>query len=161
LAKDKYDNLIGQTLKNFTISVGSWEGAFYYNEAWANNITFQSFRNANFIFKAPRELNKPIVNITVSWYNDDNVLIEKKFPVSIVKWKLDIYYEWWLVSNNSKVLYDLAKKGNNISSKDAKWFEKINSDNLFKLSLRLYDQNWIYLDSVANAFSQNWLFIPW
>ena len=160
LAKDKYDNLVNQTVKTFNISVLSWDWLLYYGGTLSNTIDFQNFRDSDFILKASKDLKKSTIDIIVSGYNEDTVLINERLPISVVVWKLDIAHDAKILSNNSKTDYDLALKWDGLYITWSDWVRTIDESKLLKLSLTLKDQNWVYLDSVLRAYSQNWLLFP-
>lgn len=161
LAKDKYDNLVNQTVKNFNLSVSSGDWLFYFDGVLSNSITFQNFRDSDFIFKASKDTKKSVIDIILSGYNEDNLLINEKLPIEVVIWDLDISYKASILSNNAGIEYNLAENWHNLYLTWSDWSRTIDDSKLLKLSLILRDQKWIYLDSVLKVYSQNWLVFPW
>jgi len=160
-AQDAYDNPLGQTVEQYTISpsTGTINGE--------TSLTINNFADASFIYQAPDTVagNMPVV-LTITGTNNDDVLISGTQNIIVAKGILNISYLHQLVystnvnSVNRAMGYTLPNSNSDLVQEDVNNIAQIQETALPQISLLLQDRNGNKLDSVLTISSKNNLLTP-
>lgn len=163
---DQYQNNVWQILRNFFITVSTWEISNW--SARSQTIRFNNFNESNFIYYAPLNSSwNNSVSIVISW---ENTSISTSGNLNIIKWIPQakywaniVYQVLWNNILSWIAKFTLPEMANYYHFNDNLWIKQIDQNKLPKIELEIFTQDWnnIPITTFANIKTKNNLIKVW
>lgn len=175
-AYDKYNNVIGQTIESYTIAIGTGEWTLYDGTSKGNQITFNNFTQAQFIYQAPISftgIQKSTIRITPD-KNNQKLLINQTSGVS-AEHTINLIEGIITIKENDTTIYQtkstqsrprsmtitLPSNESDIQYLDHSDTVQINPTALHKLRIVVQDKQGATINTLASIKTTQGLIIPW